>query len=139
MDRKDMTLADAFEAVAQNLKESGLTDSAFAKVADETSYIKAKLRVTPIQAFILATMLHHMDRTMQMMTFATFAQVSPVRILAMQKDFDCLAQKGYIVCMISTTYHDVEQSYALSAGIIQAVKCTSVQVCISKSQPLDLQ
>ena len=80
MDRKDMTLAGAFEAVAQNLKESGLTDSAFAKVADETSYIKAKLRVTPIQAFILATMLHHMDRTMQMMTFATFAQVSPVRI-----------------------------------------------------------
>ena len=81
-----MTLAGAFEVVAQNLKESGLTDSAFAKVADETSYIKAKLRVTPIQAFILATMLHHMDRTMQMMTFATFAQVSPVQILAMQKD-----------------------------------------------------
>ena len=116
MDRKDMTLAGAFEAVAQNLKESGLTDSAFAKVADETSYIKAKLRVTPIQAFILATMLHHMDRTMQMMTFATFAQVSPVRILAMQKNFDCLAKKGYIVCPRDSLAAAVNNA-AIEAGL----------------------
>ena len=117
-----MTLASAFETVAKKMEGSKLTSQAFAEVAVETSYIKRKLKVNPIQTFILAAMLHYVERTMETMDFVNFASVSPIRIMALQKEFDRLVDKGYIVCVKPVSYNYWQQAFTLSTGVIQAVK-----------------
>lgn len=117
-----MTLAGAFESVAVKLEGSGLTTQAFEEVADEISYIGAKLKVNPAQTFILATMLHKVGRTMETKEFADFAKVSPIRMMALQKDFDYLMNKGLIVCVKPTSYNYWQQTFSLSVGMIQATK-----------------
>ena len=104
MNTNDMTLAFAFETVACKLEGSGLTMRAFAEVIDATSYIGSKLRVNPTQAFILAFMLHNVGQTVETKEFADFAKVSPIRMMAYQKDFDGLVRRGFIVCVKSTAY-----------------------------------
>lgn len=122
MNTDDLTLAIAFETVARELEGSGLTNLAFARVTAATSYIGAKLKVSPYQAFILAAMLHNVGHTMETKDFAAFASVSPIRIMALQKDFDYLTNKGLIVCVKPMSYNCWQQSFTLSAGIIQSVK-----------------
>lgn len=122
MNKNDMTLAGAFESVAVKLEGSGLTTQAFEEVADEISYIGAKLKVNPAQTFILATMLHKVGRTMETKEFADFAKVSPIRMMALQKDFDYLMNKGLIVCVKPASYNYWQQTFSLSAGMIQATK-----------------
>lgn len=122
MNTDNLTLARAFETVATKLEGSGLTSQAFVEVTDATSYIGTKLKVNPYQAFILATMLHNVGRTMETKEFADFASVSPIRMMALQKDFDCLMNKGLIVCVKPMSYNYWQQTFTLSAGIIQAVK-----------------
>lgn len=122
MSTNNITLAEAFESVAIKLEGSGLTPQAFEQVTDATSYIGTKLKVNPAQAFILAAMLHNVGQTMETKEFADFAKVSPIRMMALQKDFDYLVNKGLIVCVKSTTYNYWQQTYTLSAGIIQATK-----------------
>lgn len=122
MSINDITLADAFESVALKLEGSGLTPQAFEQVIDATSYIGTKLKVNPAQAFILATMLYNVGQTMETKEFADFAKVSPIRIMALQKDFDYLVKRGLIVCVKPTTYNYWQQTFTLSAGIIQATK-----------------
>ena len=78
MNTDNLTLAIAFETVATKLEGSGLTSQAFVEVTDATSYIGTKLKVNPYQAFILATMLHNVGRTMETKEFADFASVSPI-------------------------------------------------------------
>lgn len=116
------TLARAFEEVASKMENSKLTDQAFAEVTDATMYIEKKLKVNPAQAFILATMLHNVGRTMETNDFADFAKVSPIRMMEMQKDFDGLVNKGFVVCVKPTSYNYWQQSFTLSAGMIQAAK-----------------
>lgn len=122
MNKNDMTLAGAFESVAVKLEGSGLTTQAFEEVADEISYIGAKLKVNPAQTFILATMLHKVGRTMETKEFADFAKVSPIRMMALQKDFDYLMNKGLIVCVKPASYNYWQQTFSLSVGMIQATK-----------------
>lgn len=122
MNTDNLTLARAFETVATKLEGSGLTSQAFVEVTAATSYIGTKLKVNPYQAFILATMLHNVGRTMETKGFADFASVSPIRMMALQKDFDCLMNKGLIVCVKPMSYNYWQQTFTLSAGIIQAVK-----------------
>ena len=122
MNTDNLTLARAFETIATKLEGSGLTSQAFVEVTDATSYIGTKLKVNPYQAFILATMLHNVGRTMETKEFADFASVSPIRMMALQKDFDCLMNKGLIVCVKPMSYNYWQQTFTLSAGIIQAVK-----------------
>lgn len=122
MNKNDMTLAGAFESVAVKLEGSGLTTQAFEEVADEISYIGAKLKVSPAQTFILATMLHKVGRTMETKEFADFAKVSPIRMMALQKDFDYLMNKGLIVCVKPASYNYWQQTFSLSVGMIQATK-----------------
>lgn len=122
MKANDITLARAFEEVASKMEDSKLTDQAFAEVADATSYIGAKLKVNPAQAFILAVMLHNVWRSMETKEFADYAKVSPIRMMALQKDFDCLVSKGLIVCVKPTAYNYWQQTFSLSAGVIQAAK-----------------
>lgn len=122
MNTNDMNLANAFETIATKLEGSCLTDQAFAEVSDATSYIGTKLKVNPAQAFILATMLHNVGRTMETKEFADFAKVSPIRMMALQKDFDYLVSKGLIVCVKPTAYNYWQQTFSLSAGVIQAAK-----------------
>lgn len=122
MNTDDMTLAKAFETLATKLKGSCLTSQVFAEVADATSYIEKKLKVNPNQAFILATMLHHVGQAMETKEFAEFAAVSPIRMMALQNDFDYLMNKGLIACVNKRSYNDCQQAFMLSAGIIQAVK-----------------
>lgn len=122
MNTSNMTLAGAFETVASKLEGSGLTSQAFLEVTDAMSYIETKLKVNSNQAFILATMLHNVGRTMETKEFADFASVSPIRLMALQKDFDCLENKGLIICVKPLTYNYWQQTFTLSAGIIQAVK-----------------
>lgn len=122
MNTENLTLARAFETVATKLEGSGLTSQAFAEVADATSYIGTKLKVNPNQAFILAAMLHNVGRTMETKAFADFATVSPIRMMALQKDFDYLMDKGFIVCVKPMSYNYWQQTFTLSVGIIQAVK-----------------
>lgn len=122
MNTDNLTLARAFETIATKLEGSGLTSQAFVEVTDATSYIGTKLKVNPYQAFILATMLHNVGRTMETKEFADFASVSPIRMMALQKDFDCLMNKGLIVCVKPISYNYWQQTFTLSAGIIQAVK-----------------
>lgn len=122
MNTDNLTLAKAFETVATTLEGSGLTSQAFVEVTDATSYIGTKLKVNPYQAFILATMLHNVGRTMETKEFADFASVSPIRMMALQKDFDFLMNKGLIVCVKPMSYNYWQQTFTLSAGIIQAVK-----------------
>lgn len=119
---QNYTLARAFEEVASKMEDSKLADLAFAEVADATSYIGTKLKVNPAQAFILATMLHNVGRTMETKEFADFAKVSPIRMMALQKDFDYLVSKGLIVCVKPTAYNYWQQTFSLSAGVIQAAK-----------------
>lgn len=121
MKTNDMTLAIAFESVATKQRESGLTCQAFAEVAAETAYISSKLRVNAEQTFILATLLHHVGQTMETKDFADYAKVSPIRMMALQKDFDSLASRGLIVCEKMTSYNFWHQTFALSAGTIRAV------------------
>lgn len=113
---QNYTLARAFEEVASKMEDSKLTDQAFAEVADATSYIGTKLKVNPTQAFILATMLHNVGRTMETKEFADYAKVSPIRMMALQKDFDYLVSKGLIVCVKPTAYNYWQQTFTLSAG-----------------------
>lgn len=122
MNTNDMNLANAFETIATKLEGSCLTDQAFAEVSDATSYIGTKLKVNPTQAFILACMLHNVGRTMETKEFADFAKVSPIRMMALQKDFDYLVNKGLIVCVKPTAYNYWQQTFSLSAGVIQAAK-----------------
>lgn len=122
MNTNNLTLARAFETVATKLEGSGLTSQSFVEVTDATSYIGTKLKVNPNQAFILATMLHNVGRTMETKEFADFASVSPIRMMELQKDFDCLMNKGLIVCVKPMSYNYWQQTFTLSAGIIQAVK-----------------
>lgn len=122
MNTNDMTLAFAFETVARKLEGSGLTMRAFAEVIDATSYIGSKLRVNPTQAFILAFMLHNVGQTVETKEFAEFAKVSPIRMMAYQKDFDGLVRRGIIVCVKSTAYDYWQQTFALSDGVIIATK-----------------
>lgn len=122
MNTNDMTLAFAFETVARKLEGSGLTMRAFAEVIDATSYIGSKLRVNPTQAFILAFMLHNVGQTVETKEFADFAKVSPIRMMAYQKDFDGLVRRGFIVCVKSTAYDYWQQTFALSDGVIIATK-----------------
>ena len=122
MKTNDITLACAFEEVASKMEDSKLTDHAFAEVADATSYIGTKLKVNPTQSFILATMLHNVGRTMETKEFADYAKVSPIRMMALQKDFDYLVSQGLIVCVKPTAYNYWQQTFSLSAGVIQAAK-----------------
>ena len=122
MNKNDMTLAGAFESVAVKLEGSGLTTQAFEEVADEISYIGAKLKVNPAQTFILATMLHKVGRTMETKEFADFAKVSPIRMMALQKDFYYLLNKVLIVCVKPASYNYWQQTFSLSVGMIQATK-----------------
>ena len=117
-----MTLAGAFETVATKLAGSCLTSLAFEEVAGETSYIGTMLNVNPLQVFILATMMHNWGRKMEVREFADFAAVSPIRIMALQRDFDELADKGFIVCPQHMSCNDLQQAYALSAGLVRAVR-----------------
>lgn len=122
MNTDNLTLAKAFETVATKLKRSGLTYQAFEEVTDATSYIGTKLKVNPNQVFILATMLHNVGQAIETKEFADFASVSPIRMMALQKDFDSLMNKGLIICVKPMSYNYWQQTFTLSAGIIQAVK-----------------
>ncbi len=122
MDTNNINLASAFETIAIKLEGSHLTDGAFEEVADATSYVWTKLKVNPVQAFILATMLHHAGRTMETKHFADFAKVSPIRMMGLQKDFDYLVKKGLIICVKPTAYNYWQQTFTLSAGMIKSTK-----------------
>lgn len=122
MNTKKMTLASAFETVAKELEGSGLTEQAYAKVSAETAYIKNKLRVNISQAFILSVMLQNTERTLGMKDFAEFASVSPIRIMALQKDFDQLEDREFIMSIKTMTYSTCEQSFIVNSGTIEAVK-----------------
>lgn len=116
------TLAADFETVAHALKSSKLTSQAFAEVADEISFIRRKMKVTPEQAFILAAMLKNADETMDTRGFAYYADVSLIRIMGMQKEFDDLVKNGLILCVKPTATAYWSQAFTLNAGVIHAVK-----------------
>lgn len=122
MDTENMTLAKAFETLATKFKGSGLASQTFLEMADELSYIETKLQVSSTQAFILAAMLHNVGRSMETEAFADFAMVSPIRMMALQKDFDYLTDREFIVCVKPMSYNYWQQAFTLSAGIIQSVK-----------------
>ena len=122
MNTEKMTLAVAFETIGEKLRGSKLTEQAFSEVDDELAYIHARLKLSPVQIFILAAMLHDVNAKMDTQAFAYYADIPCIRIMALQKDFDLLVRRGFIMNAIPKDDDLCMQAFVLSPRTIQAVK-----------------
>lgn len=121
MDTKNYTLASAFEEVADSLSESGLSQADFDEVGAATDFLNAKLRISPMQALILAMLFRRAGKSMAITDFAEEADVPPVRLLGAKREFDALVRRGMLYCLKTAANDDWNRSYTLPLGMVNAV------------------
>lgn len=116
-----MTLAIAFENIWREAKGNSLSDSMLASVKKETSYIKRKFKIEPVECVILSMLIDN-DSLMSRREMAQFLNCSILKLLTHHDNFERLRKKH----MISFTYtHEmcgVQSGYRLNADVLEAVK-----------------
>lgn len=120
--KQTLTLALAFEEIANKMQGTNLTKEAYGSSCEEFGYVTKKLDIKNEQAFILSVMLLHIGNKLESREFAEFANVAPLRIIHMQHEFDYLEKKGMIISARKTSNDSWQRAYMLSPGFLHAVK-----------------
>lgn len=121
--KKRYTLASAFDEIASCLRDSNLTDSAFANISTAKRYINRRLetKLNNNHIYILAAMLDNLGESVKSSEIAKFVGISKVKILGMQSVFEELEEIGLIECVKLPTRSSWESCYSLSQGAVSAI------------------
>lgn len=120
--KQTLTLALAFEEIANNMQGTNLTKEAFGSSCEAFGYVTKKLDINNEQALILSVMLLHIGNKLESQEFAEFVNVAPLRIIHMQHEFDYLVKKGMIINARKNSNDSWQRAYMLSPGFLHAVK-----------------
>ena len=117
-----LTLAKAFERIDKQLENSELSNKKMAAVSLEIEYVCHKLNVSLDQCFILAALMHKIGKNLDTFELASYAGVSMLRILGMQKDIDNLIERGMVICLKDPDPFHFEQTLTLSDSMIESLR-----------------
>ena len=117
-----LTLAKAFERIDKQLENSELSNKKMAAVSIEIEYVCHKLNVSLDQCFILAALMHKIGKNLDTFELASYAGVSMLRILGMQKDIDNLIERGMVICLKDPDPFHFEQTLTLSDSMIESLR-----------------
>jgi hypothetical protein len=121
MRTKKMTLAEAFERVLAFSKDSQLSESMLDAIKDETTCIKRKFKINPVECVILAILLDN-DSIMSRREIAQYLDCTIMKLLTYGKCFETLRQRRMIVSHYSNEYRCPRLGYRVCREVFDAVQ-----------------
>lgn len=116
-----MTLAEAFENIWREAKDSCLSSTMLANVKKETNYIKKKFKIQPLDCVIMAMLIDN-ETVMNRKEMADFLDCSILKILTLQDSFDRLRKKGMIYSVVSSNMFGQRVGFRLTREVFDAVQ-----------------
>ncbi|MBO4754012.1 MAG: AAA family ATPase [Bacteroidales bacterium] len=120
MSTTKMTLASAFETILTKARDSKLSEAMFLSVKRETSFIKRKLKISPVECVILAIMLDG-DAVASRREIAHYLDCSVLKVMTLHDDFERLRQRRMIYHTHVHDYNGTRQGYRLCKEVVKAV------------------
>lgn len=116
---RSKSVLEAFEYIVELAEDSNLGDEFFEKAGNHIRYASRKLKLTPMQAVMLALFVDRSeDCRIQLSDLARYLGCRTTKILRLSKDIDALVEKRYLVASRSGKQH----SYRVPMDVLKAVK-----------------
>lgn len=119
--RKQWTLVTALEEIWKQGKDSKLSDEYFGLVDDACDYVKSRLNVSPLQAYVIAVLMDA-GRPLLLRDIARYAACSNIRLMSYKKELDDLHDRWMINWVLLNNNGTFELGYGIRPFLTEAIQ-----------------
>lgn len=116
-----ITVALAFEHIANVTRNSHLNEDCFELLYRETEYLNRQLSVNKVQAYILSIVLSKGYSTSSI-DLCEYAKVSRIFMMSLQPDINYLIERGLMILYSDAGENNWNQSFRPSTKLLDAVR-----------------
>lgn len=118
---KSWTLVSALEEIWKQGKDSKLSEEYFCLVKEACAYVKSRLNVSPIQAYIIAVLMDA-GKPLFLRDISRYAGCSNILLMSYKKELDELHDRWMINWVLLTKDGNFELGYGIRPLLIEAIQ-----------------
>ena len=115
------TLVTALEEIWKQAKDSKLSEEYFAKVSEPCAYVKRKLNISPIQAYVIAILMDA-GKPLFLRDISGYAGCSNIVMMSYKKQLDELHERWMISWVMMTNNGNLEMGYGIRPLLVEAIQ-----------------